>query len=268
MRETGSPFLYAMQSVLAILVVSAFGVGSAALAQNTGKILLGDMVGLEAQQRFSDDTLFILPFGDIEFHGPAAPFGTDNYNVGELAERVARRVDSVLLLPIMPFGITPPEIMRHAGSLTLKEDTFKAVARELLESLISHKARKFLVINGHGGNTKPLKEVCAEIEKTHTDLFLKCTFWIEYAPDKDLKDLFTVSPAGHGAAREVASALVSRPGVVDLKTIDFSNFPGRDTIWHGKPEEASKEKGEKIFELAVRNIVTMLKQNGIKVKGY
>ena len=71
------------------------------------KILLDEMVAFEAEETFARDSLFVVTFGDIEFHGPAAPFGTDNFNVFEVAKRVAERVDSAVLLPVMPFGVTP-----------------------------------------------------------------------------------------------------------------------------------------------------------------
>ena len=57
----------------------------------------------------------------------------------------------MLVLPVLPYGLTP-SFQAFPGSPSLRLETFVAVLRDLLDSLHGQGFRRFLLVNGHGGN--------------------------------------------------------------------------------------------------------------------
>jgi len=95
-----------------------------------------------------DDRL-VIPLGSIEQHAYLS-LGVDRI----LSERVAVEAaapSGVLVLPSLPYGLTP-YFAAYPGSPTLSVETYRAVLRELLDSLAGQGFRRFLFVNGHGGN--------------------------------------------------------------------------------------------------------------------
>jgi creatinine amidohydrolase len=95
------------------------------------------------------DDRIVLPIGSTEQHAYLS-LATDNI----LAERVAVEAAEplgVLVLPVLPYGITP-RFAAYPGSPTLRVETFLAVVTDLLESLSAQGFRRILIVNGHGGN--------------------------------------------------------------------------------------------------------------------
>ncbi|MGZ4256417.1 MAG: creatininase family protein [Gaiellaceae bacterium] len=91
----------------------------------------------------------VLPLGSTEQHGYLS-LETDNI----LAERVSAEAAEplgVLVLPVVPYGLTP-SFGAYPGSPSLRLATYVAVLRDLLDSLYGQGFRRFLVVNGHGGN--------------------------------------------------------------------------------------------------------------------
>jgi creatinine amidohydrolase len=77
---------------------------------------------------------------------------TDNI----LAERVSAGAAEPLgvpVLPVLPYGLTPTFAAVYPGSPTLRQETYAALLRNLFESLYRQGFRRFLLVNGHGGNT-------------------------------------------------------------------------------------------------------------------
>ena len=95
------------------------------------------------------DDRIVLPLGSTEQHGYLS-LATDAI----LAERVAVDAAEPLGVPVLPalaYGITP-YFAAYPGSPSLKQDTYLVVVSELLDSLRGQGFKRFLLVNGHGGN--------------------------------------------------------------------------------------------------------------------
>ena len=104
---------------------------------------------MQVEEYLSRDDRVVLPLGSTEQHGYLS-LETDNI----LAERVALEAADpvgVLVLPVLPYGLTPA-FGAFPGSPTLRLETLLAVLRDLLDSLHAQGLRRFLLVNGHGGN--------------------------------------------------------------------------------------------------------------------
>ncbi len=104
---------------------------------------------MQVEEYLRHDDRVVLPIGSTEQHGFLS-LETDNI----LAERVSAEGAEplgVLVLPVLAYGLTP-SFAAYPGSPTLRLETFLAVLRDLLDSLYGQGFRRFLVVNGHGGN--------------------------------------------------------------------------------------------------------------------
>src|SRR3954449_7748635 len=104
---------------------------------------------MQVEEYLTRDDRVVLPIGSTEEHGYLS-LETDNI----LAERVSAEAAETVAGPVLPglaYGLTP-SFAAYPGSPTLRLETFVAVLRDLLDSLYGQGFRRFLVVNGHGGN--------------------------------------------------------------------------------------------------------------------
>jgi creatinine amidohydrolase len=104
---------------------------------------------MQLEEYLARDDRIVLPLGSTEQHAYLS-LGTDNL----LAERVSVEAAEPLgvpVLPVLPYGMTP-SFAAFPGSPSLRLETFASVLRDLLDSLHEQGFRRFLLVNGHGGN--------------------------------------------------------------------------------------------------------------------
>lgn len=112
-----------------------------------------------------DTRLAVLPVGSTEQHGPHAPLGTDHLSAAAVARAGADAYDGeVVVAPTIPVGVSE-EHRAFAGTLWVREEAFRAYVRDLLESLVTGGWDRVVVVNGHGGNVGPLREVTARVTR-------------------------------------------------------------------------------------------------------
>ena len=104
---------------------------------------------MQLEAYLEGDDRIVLPLGSTEKHGYLS-LATDSI----LSERVAAEAAEPLavpVLPALPYGLTP-YFGAYPGSPSLRMSTYLAVVGDLLDSLHGQGFRRFLVVNGHGGN--------------------------------------------------------------------------------------------------------------------
>lgn len=124
-----------------------------------------DLNWMQVEEYLGRDDRVVLPVGSTEQHGYLS-LETDNI----LAERVSAEAAEpvgVLVLPVLAYGVTP-SFAAYPGSPTLRLETFFAVLRDLLDSLHGQGFRRFLLVNGHGGNL-PGQGLVREWAAAHPD---------------------------------------------------------------------------------------------------
>src|SRR5438552_4700806 len=105
---------------------------------------------MQLEEYLGGDDRIVLPVGSTEQHGYLS-LETDNIVAERLAVEAAEPL-GIPVLPVMGYGITPG-FGAFPGTATLRLETFVAVVREILDSLCGQGFRRFLIANGHGGNT-------------------------------------------------------------------------------------------------------------------
>jgi creatinine amidohydrolase len=109
-----------------------------------------DLNWMQVEDYLAGDDRVVLPVGSTEQHAYLS-LETDNI----LAERMSLEAAEPLGIPVLPvlaYGITPG-FAAYPGSPSLRLETFAAALRDILESLYGQGFRRFLIANGHGGNT-------------------------------------------------------------------------------------------------------------------
>lgn len=222
-----------------------------------------------------DKTIFLLPTGAIEQHGPHLPVDTDIFNSNALVENVAKSSGgNVIALPSIWWG-TSPHHKGYPGTISLKLETFHHLLHDIFSSLTAHGFYRFLVINGHGGNAGILTASTADLSEALGISIPTYSYW------QSIKQVLIdigdseIGGMGHACEMETSLALYLRPELVDMKAIakdmpdvrvapsciDFRQ-PGflgipldfrRDSNSGvmGDPTLATAEKGEKIYVAAL-----------------
>jgi creatinine amidohydrolase len=178
---------------------------------------LSDSTWTDADSLERETDLALLPVGSTEQHGPHAPLGTDALIANEIASVGAERYDGdVIVGPAIPVGIAE-EHRQFTGTLWVTEDTFRRYVRETIASLTHHGFERVVVVNGHGGNTNAIREVCGDISRHHAAYAVGFT-WFEAVSHE----------MGHGGPLETALVRHLRPDLVREDRIDDARAGAAD----------------------------------------
>jgi len=102
-------------------------------------------------------TTIIVPTGGVEPNGPWLALGKHNYILAANCEAIARKLGNALCAPIVklvPEGrIEPPSgHMTSPGTLSVREETFRAMLTDVVHSLRMHGFKNIILIGDSGGN--------------------------------------------------------------------------------------------------------------------
>lgn len=141
----------------------------------------------------------ILPAGSIEQHGPIGLIGTDALCAQAIADR-AGAIAGALVAPALAY--TPaPFNMAFAGTVSVSPETFRALARDVLESFAAHGFRHIYVLNAHGANLEPLNAVADHVGGCR----IRIRSWWDFAPVGALrKALYGDWEGMHATPSEIA----------------------------------------------------------------
>ncbi|TMV67640.1 creatininase family protein, partial [Thioclava sp. BHET1] len=115
----------------------------------------------------------VIPLGSTEQHAHLS-LSVDSI----LSERVALAAAEPLSLPVFPvlaYGITP-NFLAYPGTVSLRISTYLAVLDDLLSSLHGQGFRRFILVNGHGGN-QPALNFASEWMASHPEARVKLHNW-------------------------------------------------------------------------------------------
>ena len=234
--------------------------------------LLERMIGYE-RSTFKFDKA-ILAVGATEYHGDHLPYGTDTIVARRIAEEVAKRVNGLLVLPPIPYGMS----LHYASfpiAVSLTSETLTKLLKEVFASLLSHGIRKLFIVNGHDGNIAPIEVATREFKVEHPEMKI-CVLeaWWNTAGELLPKGTFEVwDGLGHAGEGETSIMLAINPELVEMKYAKgvVPELPSHVQIkWvfeeltpygaTGDPSKATKEKGEKMMKALIDHVASFIEE--------
>ncbi len=113
-------------------------------------------------------TTAIVSTGGIEQNGPYLATGKHNYVLRGACEGIARKLGDALCAPIIKLvpegGFDPPSShMRYPGTISVREETFRAMLEDVGMSLKVSGFQNVVFIGDSGGNQRGMEAVAAEL---------------------------------------------------------------------------------------------------------
>lgn len=183
------------------------------------KIMIEEMSWIEFREAMSTNDLIIIPVGSLEEHGPHNPLGTDYMIAKATAKAIGEKV-KVPVSPVMPIG-NARNLIGFPGTASIDSELLQQVMVQVCESYIKHGAKRFLFINGHGGNTSTLKMVSADLYGKYGVISTQTEWWLT------LPQISEYKCNDHGGHFETSMMMTVDEDLVDMskaKTVPRTNL--------------------------------------------
>jgi creatinine amidohydrolase/Fe(II)-dependent formamide hydrolase-like protein len=240
--------------------------------------LLAELTWPEAEARFKQVDVALLPVGAVEQHGPHLPLDTDAFDADYLARRVAAACSTPkpLVFPPINYGVSYHH-EEFSGTLSIGPETLARMILEIGICAARCGVTKLLIINGHGGNV-PALHLGAQMINRDAHIFT-CVETGETS-DTDIDEMIETPNDVHAGEIETSTSLAVRPELVKMKQaprmiprfssrfLDFSSK--RSVSWYAHTEKISKtgvmgdatkataEKGERMWDVMTRRLVELV----------
>ena len=214
----------------------------------------------------------VLPIGAIEAHNRHLPQGQDfmhtTYLARKCCESAWEKCKSVICLPALPYGVDC-NLMAYPLTIHVSQTALDAMVREIITSLRKHDIRKFVIINGHGGND--FKPLIRQIQSDMDVHVFVCNWW--QVADDQYDRIFT-KPDDHAGQMETSIAMALYPELIEQDAAgngqtrpfafqalqkgwvttsrDFAKLNDHCAV--GNPEGASADKGRRYLDLVIDRI--------------
>lgn len=205
-------------------------------------------------------TTAIYYAGSTEQNGPHMATGKHNFVARHVAGRVASALGNALVYPVMPFAPTGSAVeksghMRFPGSVTVTDETFAAVARDVTASARAAGFRNIVLMGDHGGGQKALEALAALLDPQ----WGPSGFRIYYIPETYFETERRVEawlkargmPFGAHAGLPDTSELMSIDGTGRWIRRDRLQVGGAINGIEGDPRQSSAEMGRVFIDMKV-----------------
>ncbi len=211
----------------------------------------------------------ILPTGSTEQHNEHLAIEHDTVSALHVAWQAALALyPQVVVATPIPVGISE-HWMEWPGTLTLKPETFAAVAGEICDSLRRHGIDCIFICNGHAGNS-PLREHMDEFGKTMNIDVRFHSYWEAYSAALVKEQMESNDCPAHAAEFETSFAQALFPENVHWEGVDYDaeqfdikseSYRDADPVYHkAARDHATAKKGRVMADVAIDWVANQLRQ--------
>lgn len=127
-------------------------------------LIWSELTRVELARKRDAGALVIVPTGSTEQHGDFLPVETDAFLATAVSELAAARVTAceVVVAPTLSIGFSPHHLSLP-GTISLRLETWLAVLADTAKTILASGFPRVLFVNGHGGNSAPLRSVCGQL---------------------------------------------------------------------------------------------------------
>lgn len=226
----------------------------------TGEVRLWKLTRRHMRQSLAEGRIkgAILPTGSTEQHNEHLAMEHDTASALHVAWQAALQLyPQVVLATPIPVGISE-HWMEWPGTLSLRPDTFAAVAFDICESLKRHGIEHILIVNGHAGNG-PLGQRMEEFqEKLGIDIQF-CSYWAAYSKEYVAQMLDSGDCPAHAAEFETSMAMAAFPENIHWDGVEYpeglqiqrEDYRDRDPVYYqAAVDHATPHKGRAVIDHA------------------
>ncbi len=156
-------------------------------------------------------SIVVLPWGATEAHNYHLPYGTDiiqsKYIAAESAAYAWKKGVKVAVLPAIPFGVNTGQLDINMV-INMNPSTQYKILYDVIFSLKNYSAKKFVIVNSHGGND--FKQLLRELQLEFPDMLLSQLNWYKAL---DLNKYFD-EPGDHAGEMETCVMMKIAPELV------------------------------------------------------
>jgi creatinine amidohydrolase len=240
------------------------------------------MSWVEIKEPLKRTNTVLVPLGNLEQHGPHCPVGSCFF-LADMTGRLIGEKAKVPVTPTIPFGVSNP-YKNFPGSLNVSTEILHNLVKAVSEDLIHHGFKKIIFLSAHGGGNLPtLRRVSEELREEKGTLFAIVHLWgllMQFLKNHTEQDV----SMGHGGDPVTSVMLYLKPDLVDMTQARWdplkTPIAGMSSVSHStqkfkninisiplfgeevseigvyaNPTKASKEKGEKIYNLLIDYLV-------------
>lgn len=245
---------------------------------------LFELTWREAREAAHGGAMVLMPCGSVEQHGPHLPAKTDSCIVETVARAAAENLtgtEEVLVAPTLIYGASDHH--RDFFAMSVSEKTYIDAVFDLCAGLQKAGFEKAFLLNGHGGNTAPLKVVCALARSKLPGLLLGTSdYWALAA--EGMRRARNSAPGGaahagefetslmmfldQGSVRQesIVSNLPDLPPELTLDLVDggpITTSAGWETLSReghlGDAEKATPDQGKELYQVSVAAVTEALR---------
>lgn len=199
----------------------------------------GEMRPAELQRAISDIGVAVVPIGALEWHGNHLPLGLDGIVATDFAERLAAKVDGVLL----PTYYTPMTTLPHEFSLAVRSEVFRGFLYDTLNGLKAAGFRTVCIVTGHYAQGHLVELYEAATQFIGAELYVIAATPLEVLEDDSLLD--------HAGRWETAQLMALRPELVDISNLPEVLTPKTAGVLGEDPRCAKADEAQVLLDRAL-----------------
>ena len=166
----------------------------------------------EVQEYLKHNDTILLPVGSLENHGLHMPLGTDALIPDEIARLINER-SGILIAPTINYGATD-DLSGFPGTVSIGTEGLIHLLKAICDELYKYGFRRFLILNGHGGNTAAIQAVGIHLYRKGAYL-ANLNWWLMAG------QLNPEWAGGHGGGEETAAIMAVDESLIKKEYIDL-----------------------------------------------
>lgn len=212
----------------------------------------------EVEEYLQTSDTILIPVGSLENHGLHMPLGTDALIPDEIARLIDRK-SPLLIAPTINYGATD-DLCGFAGTVSIGTEGLIALLRAVCDQLYRYGFRRFLILNGHGGNTAAIQTVGTHLYRKGAYLAI-LNWWLMAGQ---------INPewaGGHGGGEETAAVMAVNPSLIKQAYLHLPENYGND-LGDDLPYGAWTSVQYRGVSVAVPREIRQITQNGWLVHSF
>jgi len=233
-------------------------------------VIIEEMTMTEFEAGLALTRSVLIPFGSVEEHGSHLPLSTDTLEAYEVCKK-ASRITPLFVAPPVHYGNCRSTAC-HPGTISISTQTLGALFWDIVTSLRRQGLHSFVALTGHAGGAHrmALQDAGEALIGAFDDISVAVVSEFDLAREEG-SDIIETPGDSHAGEIETSRILHTHPHLVKGRAPrEFPHFPNgilvRDKrrywpggVW-GDPGKATAEKGARLEDLLVKNLVELVRE--------